>query len=238
MKSTFQKKRTFRRRRATLAKRKPFYKTVRRIVNKVNSKNTEVKRYMSSGLEQTMSTATAGVNWLQLGSAISRGTGSDNRVGDSIKIIGIKFDIYLHNNTTTPTWVRHCLIRPSDKAVLDASSLIFMGTSNQTTNLSTLTGMASMLRKFHPNTVSKVYKDRVLKLVGTSATDGNFYRKISFFQKFGRGIRLTYNASSTGAVNTEPNLAWGIWSAEAPEDTISGSTIEYSYQYTIFYTDA
>lgn len=234
----YARKRTLRRKtyRRRPGVRKTTRKVIKNVVDRTLRSNLEVKRYMSAQTETTMTSTTPGVNWLQFATAISKGTGSDNRIGDKVKIIGIKMDFYLINNTVYPAWIRDCFIRLTDKEVVADTTPILMGTSNQATDVKTTAGMASMMRQFHPTSVSSVYRNRVYKLPGNGSTDAMHVRKFRFFKKFPRGLNIKYNPSALGALYTEPNICWGIWCADAGEDA-NAITVEISYQYTIFYTD-
>lgn len=216
---------------------KKFAKKVKSIVHRALRSNVEVKKYMSAQVETTMSSTLPGNNWLQYAAAITKGTGSENRVGDKIKIVGIKMDYYLINNTNYPAWVRECFIRLTDKEIVNDTTPILMGTSNQTTDVKTTIGMASMMRQFHPTSVSSVYRNKVYKLPGNTSTDATHVKKVRFFKKFPRGLTIQYNPLALGALYTEPNICWGIWCADAGEDA-NAVTVEISYQYTIYYTDA
>lgn len=224
-----------RRVRRTAGKR--FAKKIKSVVHRALRSNVEVKKYMSSQVETTMTSVTPGVNWLQFATAIAKGTGSEGRIGDKVKIVGIKMDYYLINNTNYPAWVRECFIRLTDKEVVNDTTGILMGTSNQGTDIKTTVGMASMMRQFHPTAVSSVYRNKVYKLPGNTSTDAMHVRKVRFFKKFPKGLSIQYNPSALGALYTEPNICWGIWCADAGEDA-NAITVEISYQYTIYYTDA
>lgn len=235
----YARKRTIRRK--TYRRRPGVRKTTRKVIKKVVDRtlrsNVEVKRYMSAQTETVMASSTPGVNWIQFATAISKGTASDNRIGDKVKIIGIKVDFYLVNNTTYPAWVREAFIRLTDKEIIGDTTPILMGTSNQGTDIKTTAGMASIMRQFHPVTVSSVYRNKTYKLSGNNSVDATHVRKLRFFKKFPRGLNVTYNPTALGALYTQPNICWGLWCADAAEDA-NAVTIELSYQYTIYYTDS
>lgn len=237
----YTRRRVYRKKRpTTLTKGKTFAKRVRRIANQALKNKVEVKRWTSGTMETSVNTLTQGTNWIQFAQPITQGTGSYNRVGDKIKVIGIQVKGYIYNGTAVPIWMRHAMLKSADKGALSTGSAIFMGTaSNQETDFTTETGMKCILRPFHPTAITKVYRDKVVKLAPNDSTaGGQNFRRFSFFQKFGRGLTVRFNSASTGTANTEPNVQWGMWCAEAPEDVSTGVNLEVSFQYTVFYTDA
>lgn len=228
------------RRKAYRSKRKNtrLVKKIKSIARSVASKQFEVKKYIIGGVEAALSTLTQGTNWIQCGVNIAQGVSSFERVGTRIRILAIQTKIFLHNNADVPLYARYCLIRPTDRAALGSTSKIFCGSNNQDSDFATETGMKCIMRTFSKNTVEKVYKNKLIKMDGNGDSGDSYFVSRTLFQKFGRGIVVDYNVNNMGVTNMNPNIQFGIWVAEAAEDVGAGTTVEWTHQTTVFYTDA
>lgn len=219
---------------------KKFVKRVQKITRKVLQSNLEVKRYMMSAVEQKVDTLVPGAttNWLQPIVNIAQGTHSYDRVGSKIKVIGLQFKNFFHNNTTVPIWIRMVLLRVPAGTTMGPSSTLFMNTLNSEANFTAVNGMNSMMKPIHP-AFGKVMFNKVIKIIPSVATgeSSGFIRYNRFF-KFPRGINVQFNESGVTAGNLNTQLVFGVWAAEAPEDTTTGSTIEWTYECNCFFTDA
>lgn len=184
--------------------------------------------------EQNLSTVTQGsfVDPLD----IVQGDSINNRHGDTIYVKGIRIRGVLHNNASTINMVRMCLLQTQEDADFTAATDLFeSGTS--AVDFSSVTGLNTMYHDFEKQKI-KVKWDQVVTLGTTSDTSGTQVKYFDQYIRFpGRGLKIKYIGSSTGANNLFPRLHLGFWAAEAPDDTSTGTNVEISMRAMTYFTD-
>lgn len=237
MKYTNARRRYSRRFRKTKAVSKPFARKVQRVIKRTIPR-PEVKSVMLTGLEQTLSTLT-GILPVSITDAISQGTTSITRIGNTIRLIGIQIKYQLQNNATAPCFVRTSLIKYNDRVTLTTATDMFLAASGGSADIADLlASSATVMRPYDKVFVNKVYHDKVHSLSAYSGEATYSTRTYSRFIKFPRGLVITYNGSSNTIANTTPYLAFIAYSTDTGNDTGAGTTTEMTYQIRVFYTDS
>lgn len=162
-------------------------------------------------------------------SAVAQGDANGNRTGNEIQASGFHFKGVLNNNSTSITnYVRIVVFRAmADNSDMSyATSDLFAAANGIPQALSDQTGLNAM---YYPidKRLHKVYKDFVVKLAPNTATNGTHTKMIQFWIPL-KGLKMYFEGSGTGDSNASPRLHFGMWTAEAPDDTSTGETVEVS----------
>ena len=220
-------------------KTKGLTKKIRKVVNSTLKSVIEVKRLEHVGTEVAVTSLASGAagNWFDPFSNIGQGTGSYQRVGNKVKIIGIDLKNFFNNNSTTQIWLRFVVLKCYDRAAAGTASLFFESGTGNTTSITSLNGIQTMLRPWHPAQVKPIY-DKVIKMSANSGEAAHSFTRLNHFIKFPKGLIIKYSGSSTGIGYSEPFYQIGCLIAEAPEDIGAGVTCEWSYCTNIYFVDA
>lgn len=184
--------------------------------------------------EQNLNTVTQGsfVDPLD----ITQGDGIHQRHGDTVYVTGLRIRGVLHNNATTVNMVRMCLLQTSEDADFTAATDLF-DSNTGAVDFSSVTGLNTMYHEFEKQKI-KVKWDQVVALGTTSDTAGAQVKYFDQYIRFpGRGLKIKYLGSSSGALNVFPRLHIGFWAAEAPDDTSLGENVEVSMRATTYFTN-
>jgi len=211
-------------------------RVIRQVVNRTLRSNLEVKSYMYGATEASLTTLTVG-SFGNVFTGIAQGVANNERLGNKIRVLGIQIRGAYNNNSTVPVFVRHSMLRMVDRALPTSTTDFFLGLTGGTVDTADLLGTSpTVMRPFSPLFVAKSYWNKVYTLY-SSASD-KFVTRFSRFIKFGRGLTVQYNNTSSTVGNITPNLAFCQWACESQNDLGAGVTVESTYQIRIFYTDA
>lgn len=202
----------------------------------VMNRRMEMKQKWSSWDETAVNTLQA-ATFYDL-AAIDQGDASNQRDGNEIHLQGFHFNGIINNNSTTLTNYVRVLVFRSIQDNLDlsyASSDLFAGTLGDPEALSDRPGLNAMYWPIDKG-LFKVYKDILIKVSPNTATDGSETKRLKFWIPL-KGLKVRYEGSSTGATNVYPRLHFVMWSGEAPDDTSTGSNVEFSGVGRLFYKD-
>lgn len=196
---------------------------------------TKERHYKAFALnEESLSTVTQGsfVDPLDIG----QGDTINDRAGDTIYVTGIRIRGVLHNNASNINMVRMCLLQTNEDANFSAATDLFESGTGAV-DFSTVTGLNTMYHDFEKQKI-KVKWDQVVSLGTASDTSSAQVKYFDQFIRFpGRGLKVKYLGSSTGAAQVFPRLHLGFWAAEAPDDTSTGTTVEVSMRALTYFTN-
>lgn len=206
---------------------------VKKYVRKVMPK-TEMKQIWNHQNEFPLSTLTQ-VNQ-NTGPAIDQGTGQHNRIGNVINASGLHFKGFFYNNSTQETWIRMVILGyPTPLGNTDQSLNLFDSTQvGAVSGTNTITGLDAIYFPINKRDY-KVYRDKTYKLSGsTSGAAGTNTKMFNHFVKF-NGRKITYDVAWTAA-NWTYNIV--LITADANDDTSTGTVVELSALTRFYYKDA
>lgn len=206
-------------------------KYVKRCLPKVEMKQSWVHHN-----EVSLSTLTQGYN--APGPFIQPGSLANNRLGNIINLSGLHLKGALFNNSTSETFVRMLVVGYDGNSPTTAPANLFRGDATGSTGgISGVNGLDAMY--FPVNKLDMhVYRDKVFRLAGTAT--GNAGANTKFFSEFIKfhGKKIEYKGSSTG-LGLQNWMYSIIWiSAEAADDTTTGTVVEVSMLERVYYKDA
>ena len=212
---------------------------IKKVVNRTLRSHLEVKKLQMVGTEVNVTSISPGTaaNWFDPFGSIGQGTGSYQRIGNKIKVIGLSLKNMFNNNSTTQLWCRFAVFRCVDRANISTTSNIFESGTGGNADFSAISGIQGIIRPFNLGNVKPVFQ-KVFKLSANSGEAANSFTRLNKFIKFPRGLEVRFNSTSTGTTNVFPLYQIGCWIAESPEDLGIGVTCEWSYVNTVYYTDA
>lgn len=220
---------TYRRRRRRIV-RKP-RTSVSRVVRNVVRNMAEKKLKTATAVESSLSTVSQGSFWDPI--AISQGSTSYTRTGDTIMLTGMHIKGHVHNNSTTvPNYVRLVILQTRRAADFSAATEIFEAPSGDS-DFSSITGMRAVYHPISDRNIKVLY-NKVIRL-GTSTTTGENTRMFSKWIKLNQ--KIIFNEAGTGANETAPRLHIGAWAAEAPSDESTGEAVELSFLARTWFID-
>lgn len=200
------------------------------------NKRAETKQYWSQWDETALTTLQA-ATFYDL-TSISQGDNNGNRNGSQVRLNGFHFKGIVNNNSSSVTNYVRIVVFKSIHDNVDmtySTSDLFAAANNNPVTLSDQTGLNAM---YHPidKRLHTVYKDIVVKLAPTTATDGSQTKMVSFWIPL-KGLKVDYEGTGTGDGNCYPRVHFGMWAAEAPDDTSTGETVEFSGVGRMFFKD-
>lgn len=203
-------------------------------VRKAILKDKQVKKFVASLNEQALSTISQGSFVDPI--AISQGDAANNREGDIIYVRGIAIRGVLHNNASNVNVVRMCCLLTREDANYSGATDLF-DSSAAASDFSTVAGLNAIYHEFDKSKITAKW-DEVVPLGTTTDTAGNQVKEFKRYIKFpGRGLKVRYLGTGTGANNVFPRLHLGFWAAEGPDDTSTGTDVEISMRALTFFTD-
>lgn len=185
--------------------------------------------------EIQLSTLTQG--YLSTGPFLSQGIGSNQRVGNDVNIMGLHIKGAMHNNSVGQTFVRALVVGyPGTNG--DPSLNLFRNNGNGTTaGVSQVNGLDAMYYPINKLELH-VYWDKVFKFSG--ADTGNAGSNTSMFNKFikfgGRKVQYKGGGIGLGQQSWQYSVLW--ISADASDDTTTGTSVDLSYLEILHYKDA
>jgi len=171
------------------------------------------------------------------GPYLSRGTGSDERVGNVINASALHFKGVLYNNSTQETYVRMLIIGyPTLNGDIDYSTNLYeISQSGTVSGLNTISGLDTMYFPINKKDY-KVYRDKVYKLAGSvSGSAGTNTRMFNHFVKFNKR-KIIYDGVSNATNSWTYNII--LIAADSNDDTSTGTVCELSSLTRFYYTDA
>lgn len=203
-------------------------------VRKAILKDKQVKRFSTALNEQNLSTISQGSFVDPI--AITQGDRIDNREGDTVYIRGIGIRGVLHNNASTVNVVRMCCVLTREDADFSAATDLF-DSPTDAADFSTVAGLNAIYHQFDSAKVTTKW-DEVVTLGTVSDSTGNQVKEFKHYIKFpGRGLKVRYLGTGTGAVQVFPRVHLGFWAAEGPDDTSTGTDVELSFRSLTYFTD-
>jgi len=211
--------------------------------------NTELKRYEAQDQEKLEGlTASATVpmfthNVLLL----AQGTASNERIGNEIRLQGVQLKGMFNNNTTLTTYVRIMigyyignaeLTSPVSEIVSLFKDNLGNSVSAQIVAAAGAKNYALMTTPTHPEFWHPLY-DKVLKIGPNTSTDGNNTRLFNKFIKLhNKKVIFDTLSGTTGAGYSTPRLQVIRIYTDAPQDSSTAQTLEYSGLSQVWYRDA
>lgn len=168
---------------------------------------------------------------------INQGTAVNNRTGNQIIAKGVSIKGIVHNNGANTNFMRMVLLGHTSLEDVSITGQFF-GDANLAGAATTLTGGAAGLNSmYYPINKLKfqVLMDKVIKCgpAGVDSTDTQTFRH---FVKLNRKIKFAANQSGSDGQSYRYTLVF--WTAEGPDDTALGQTLEVSAHVQAFFTDA
>lgn len=234
------------RRAATAGRPKRSYKkkvpTVSRAVKKYVRRTIPAVEFKENWLVDTEKLLDSLVQgYMQPHPIVVNGTSHVTRIGNEISLKSFMMKGVLYNNSSAETYAR--LVIASCDGNMDVTSAstfpLFRNTSNGTTaGVGTATGLQAIYYPLNKLDL-KVYVDKTYKLAGSvAASGGRCTRPYTHMVKFpGKGMKIKYEASSTG-LGSQNRYIIAFWViADANFDTTSGTQVELSGITRFWYTD-
>lgn len=172
---------------------------------------------------------------------IANGTSHVTRIGNEVNLKSFQVKGVLYNNSSAESYARLCIVGCDGNMDVSTASTfpLFRNTANGTTGgVGTATGLQAIY--FPLNKLDlKIYVDKTYKLAGSvTASGGRNTRPYQHMIKFpGKGMRIKYEATSSGigSQNRYILVFWVI--ADANFDTTTGTQVELSGITRFWYTD-
>lgn len=185
--------------------------------------------------EAQLSTLTQG--YLSTGPFVVQGIGANQRVGNDINIMGLHLKGALHNNSAGQTFVR-AIVVGYNASNGDPTINLFRNTATgATAAVTAVNGLDCMY--FPINKLDlHVYWDKVFRFSSIEA--GNAGQNTRMFNKFiklgGRKVQFKATGIGPGYQNWQYSVIW--ISADASDDTTTGTSVDLSYLEIMHYKDA
>lgn len=206
-------------------------RTVRRVVRRELRRSVEVKRHQDSWDEAGVSTLNQDPDGhIRNITRIPQGTAKTQRIGNQVTFIGLLLRGVLRNNSTGTNMVRIMVIRPRNTSLTLDSSLLESGDADTpvTTGQTGLNAMyASPNKENYTILWDKVYSLAAGQLRGDTVIIRKFFKMRS---------KAIWN-SATLAEPTKGAIKICVFSAEAADDTSTGTLVEFSGVASLYYTD-
>jgi len=169
------------------------------------------------------------------GPVVPIGTGSNARIGNEIRAMGVHLKGALYNNSGAESFVRLLVLGHSGS--LDPSTQIFRNThSGNVAPVSTVNGMDAIYFPVNKNELH-VYHDRVFRLggsaTGTAASNTRMFSK--FIKLNGRKVQFEGGTTGLGTQNWSYSIVW--IAADANDDTSTGTVVELSQLHRFYFKD-
>jgi hypothetical protein len=224
------------RKRKTYTRPKPkVNKEIKKYVKRVMPK-PEVKRCLDGYSEQIVSATVAPSQIFE--PVINQGTAKNQRVGCSIKLIGLYQKFFLKNNSVGTQLIRHIVVScDSDTDCVAGTMELFkdITTAGLTTTIaSSGTSMGNCLFRIN-DAKFKVHHDKVHKLGASTATDGTDVKVVKYFKKFNSTIK--YEGDLTGEGNQSRRFLTMFLTSDPALDS-GGGSIEISGNNYWYFVDA
>lgn len=184
--------------------------------------------------EYQMNTLSQG--YLTSGPLISEGIDDGQRTGAVVNVSGLHFRGVLNSNSSTDCFAR-CMVVGYPGVNGDPTLNLFRnGQGGLAVGVNAINGLDAMYWPLNKMQLH-VYVDKLYKLSAVGAGNaGASTRAFSHFVKFG-GKKVQFKGNLTGSGNQ--NWMYSIiWiTAEAPDDTSSGNTVELSQLERLYFKD-
>lgn len=198
-------------------------------VRKVISKQTETKSLGQEEVEQVITSATVGFILAQTLNP-AEGASPSQRIGDTIKGIGLYYNFILTSTVDDDQMVRIVFYTSAEDTFDAATDNLVMNIADDATSLGA-EQIIDIGRSFNKNSCT-VLSDKVYKLNATSATTGNkiiLRRKLLKFNH----KRVYDQATGESRIN---NIRCAIWNRSVDNDA-STVTCEFTLLTKYYYQD-
>jgi len=207
---------------------------ISKIASKTINRQAETKKFQRSIWSETsLSSATACSTPVVL-DEVSEGSGSFQRVGDRIKMIGLYLRYIIHNNGSVPVYVRIILYNDKGSGNYASSSNNYI--LDNSSEATTFTG-ESLSNIYAPlnKSVIKVWYDKVHRIAGlgdgtgVETTSNKRFFKMRMYKNF-------QELTAGGTAEQQSNFRILALVRSADNDT-TAQTIELTAQSTLYFKD-
>ena len=220
---------TGKRKRAKKARRAPSTKYIRNAVLRLS----ESKCRQIHNNEFSLSSLNQG-NWFDPMN-IAVGTGSQERVGNTITATGLHLKGYLHNNATSDIqYVRMLIYKGKNNDNFDNTSSFFEDGDGKPIPTTDLAGSRVIYHPIAKNKVT-VLKDKVFK-VGTGNGTADRTRFFNMWIPL-KNQKIRFEGDSSNQPSKYPRYHICFFTAESDEDIVGAQTVEISFVSRFYYKD-
>lgn len=196
----------------------------------------EVKRMVDYLAEDTLNTLAT--PYLQYEFLTAQGTALQNRIGTSVRLIGLHMKVFIKNNNNNTNFVRILILSTDGSTdITYATGEVFQDSNlaGAPTTISANTGLKLMTAEIN-KLKFKIHYDKVLKFANSNTTDSSDVKLFRHFHKFNSPIK--YEANTYGLINQNRRYFIMYLGAEGPEDIVAGQTLEITGQHKWYFTDS
>lgn len=185
-----------------------------------------------------MNSITPGGNWVQLNDIV-QGNDHGARQGREIQLTSLKLRQLLRSNASGSHYVRIIAGYIKDHSAFATTTQIFDspagGNPTSASGVGGGNGVSLMILPINKALFTTVY-DKTVKLGANSSVDGYDCMILDKYINL-QNRKVRYDGSTTGPTNSDQSLWLGCITAEAPNDTAGGSTVEWSFTADLKFID-
>lgn len=199
-------------------------------------KKIDLKRKSTTKSEVAFNTNTTNIPIFELLNGISRGTGDNQMIGDTLFLRGINYKFLLHSNSTDKAQlIRFCIIK-SQNTITNVGEQFFINTDGDAVDFDTTTEQQKFVFSLNTRKYDVVLQ-KIVKLGAKNITYGNQFdcNQIVSDGKRYKGTKISYNTDAF------PNHKYYLcmWSMLAGMDTsvTNWGITEVTGRVNFFYSD-